>query len=69
MTVIARLCKATLILVGLLVVVLAGFRVAAFFNESAAPEALAPKTGRFVLADGLKIYLQEKGPTDGRVLL
>ena len=69
MTVIARLCKATLILVGLLVVVLAGFRVAAFFNESAAPEALAPKTGRFVLADGLKIYLQEKGPTDARVLL
>ena len=64
-----RLRKFTFILLLICLAVVAWFPVSAFFNESHSAEELAPKTGQFVMADGLKIYLQEKGPADGRVIL
>ena len=40
----------------------------AYVRESASPESLAPVTGRFIQADGLKVFIQEKGPPAGRVV-
>ena len=69
MNFLARLAKYTAILLAVILLVVAWFPLSAFFNESHSAEELAPKTGRFVLADGLKIYLQEKGPADGPVVM
>lgn len=52
-------------LVALILGGLGGARLAALLNESSTAEALAPASGHFVKADGLKIFVQEKGPADG----
>ncbi len=69
MTFFSRLGKYSLLLLLVVLTVVAWFPLSAFFNESHSAEELAPKTGRFVQADGLNIYFQEKGPADGRVIL
>ena len=69
MTFFSRLWKYSLLLLLVVLAVVAWFPLSAFFNESHSAEELAPKAGRFVQADGLNIYLQEKGPADGRVVL
>jgi pimeloyl-ACP methyl ester carboxylesterase len=48
---------------------LGGARLAALYGESSAADALAPPTGRFIEADGLKIFVQEKGPADGPAVM
>ena len=69
MTFFSRLWKYSLLLLLVVLAVVAWFPLSAFFNESHSAEELAPKAGRFVQADGLNIYLQEKGPADGRAVL
>ena len=54
------------VVVGLLIV--GGFFIWACLRESSSPESLAPSTGRFIQADGLKVFIQEKGPPEGRVV-
>ena len=49
----------------LLVVALAGFRIAATFRETATREALAPAAGRLVQTSSGGVFIQEKGPADG----
>ena len=54
-----------LVLLALVVVALAGFRLAASFRETAAREALAPSSGRLVQTSSGGVFIQEKGPNDG----
>lgn len=57
---------------GVLALVIGGLlvaRLAAFARETATAEALAPDAGHFVRADGLNIFVQEKGPENGPVVL
>src|SRR5512144_3451173 len=49
----------------LLVVALAGLRIAAAFRETATREALAPSGGRLVQTPSGGVFIQEKGPADG----
>ena len=49
----------------LLVVALAGFRLAAAVRETATREALAPASGRLVPTSSGGVFVQEKGPPDG----
>jgi pimeloyl-ACP methyl ester carboxylesterase len=46
-------------------VVLAGFRVAASRRETLARREAAPRTGRFVPARDVELFVQEEGPADG----
>ena len=46
-----------------------GARLAALYGESSNAEALAPATGRYVEADGLKLFVQEKGPANGPAVI
>jgi pimeloyl-ACP methyl ester carboxylesterase len=60
------------IALAVLVLVIGGLavaRLAAFVRESSTAEALAPDAGHFVQADGLDIFVQEKGPENGPVVL
>ena len=60
------------IIFGLLALVIGGLggaRVAALYGERSTAEELAPTTGHFVEADGLNIFVQEKGPADGPAVL
>jgi pimeloyl-ACP methyl ester carboxylesterase len=52
-----------------LVVTLVGFRVAASRREVYASHDAAPKTGRFVRAADVDLYVQEEGPPDGAPVL
>ncbi len=54
---------------GIVVLVLLLCTLLAAFRESHAAAERAPPTGRFVSADGMQIYLQESGPSNGRVVL
>jgi hypothetical protein len=49
----------------LLVVAVAGFRLAAAFRETGTREALAPAAGRLVPTSSGGVFIQEKGPADG----
>ena len=49
----------------LLVVALAGFRLAASLRETATREALAPTSGRLVPTSSGGVFVQEKGPPNG----
>jgi pimeloyl-ACP methyl ester carboxylesterase len=49
----------------LLVVAIAGFRLAASFRETGTREALAPSTGRLVPTSTGGVFVQEKGPANG----
>lgn len=49
----------------ILVVALAGFRLAAAFRETASREELAPPAGRLVQTRSGGVFVQEKGPPDG----
>jgi pimeloyl-ACP methyl ester carboxylesterase len=57
--------KILLVLILLVVAVLAGFRIAAAFRETATREALAPPNGRLVQTSSGGVFVQEKGPPDG----
>src|SRR5882762_4020423 len=48
-----------------LVVALAGFRLAAALRETASREELAPAAGRLVQTRSGGVFVQEKGPSDG----
>ena len=58
----SRILLALLLLV---LVALAGFRLAAAFRETATREALAPPSGRLVQTSSGGVFIQEKGPPDG----
>ena len=47
------------------VLLLAGFRVAAARRERVSRQETAPKTGRFVRAADVELFVQEEGPADG----
>lgn len=68
-----RVLRGTLIvagiLLGLIVLVLAGFRVASLLRESRSRAQAAPTSARFARAGGLEIYYQESGPVDGPTVL
>ena len=49
--------------------VLAGFRIAANFREDQVAETVAPAGGRYVEGDDVKIFLQERGPADGQLVV
>jgi hypothetical protein len=55
LTFFSRLWKYSRLLLLIVLAVVAWFPVSAFFNESHSAEELAPKTGRFIQADGLSI--------------
>lgn len=62
---IGRRCgRAALLLLGLLILMLGGFRIAALLRESATPEAIAPSAGQFVATSGGQMFLQDQGPRD-----
>lgn len=48
-----------------IVLVLAGFRVAAARRETVARHDAAPKSGRFVKAGDVELFVQEEGPAGG----
>jgi pimeloyl-ACP methyl ester carboxylesterase len=64
-----RLSRTLLAAIGLLVLTLIGFRVAAALRERHAPEAIAPATGRFVDTGHGRLFVQDEGPRDGRPVL
>ena len=45
--------------------ILAGYRVAAARRETQSRQDAAPKSGRFVHAADVELFVQEEGPTDG----
>jgi pimeloyl-ACP methyl ester carboxylesterase len=53
----------------LLVATLISFRVAAALRESHSRADAAPKSGRFVRAGDVELYIQQAGPADGPVVL
>lgn len=53
----------------LIALVPVGLRVGAWQREASPADEIAPAAGRFVEADGLRIYLQEHGPADGAPVL
>ena len=59
------LLKGMALLVLLAFVLVTGFRVASLLRESHAAQDISPKTGHFVKASNLNIFVQEKGPADG----
>lgn len=56
------LARITVLLLGLILLILGGLRVAAVLREVDGSEAIAPATGRFVVADSSKMFLQDMGP-------
>jgi pimeloyl-ACP methyl ester carboxylesterase len=48
-----------------IVLLLAGFRVAAALRETDTAEAKAPRQGQFVSTPGGRVFLQDSGPRDG----
>jgi pimeloyl-ACP methyl ester carboxylesterase len=66
----ARLFLKGLALLVVLVVVLAGgFRAASVLRETDMAQDVAPKTGSYVKAGDVNIFIQEKGPTDGSAVV
>jgi len=63
------LVAAATILMGLPCLLLATFRVAAVLREGETNAAAAPKTGRFVRAADVDLFVQEEGPADGPPVL
>ena len=67
---IRRLVRWVAVVLGVLVLVvalvLAGFRVAANRRETLSRFDAAPKTGRFVRAADVHLFVQEEGPADGQ---
>lgn len=57
------------IVVALPILVLSGFRVAAWRREVRVSADVAPRTGRFVHAADVDMFVQEAGPPDGPPLL
>src|SRR4051794_13315110 len=58
--------KILLVLLVLVATALAGLRVWAAFRENVPREVLfAPANGRFVQTSSGRVFLQEKGPSDG----
>src|SRR5215218_9103590 len=53
------------VLVLAVILVLAGFRVAAARRETLSRHDAAPKTGRFVKAADVELVVQEEGPAGG----
>lgn len=52
-------------LLAVVVLLLAGFRIAAALRETDTAEAIAPSQGRFVATPGGRVFLQDSGPRDG----
>jgi pimeloyl-ACP methyl ester carboxylesterase len=57
------------IVIGVPVIVLTGFRVAAGRRETVARTVAAPRTGHFVRAADVEMYVQETGPRSGSPVL
>ncbi|HEV7703086.1 MAG TPA: alpha/beta hydrolase [Gemmatimonadaceae bacterium] len=57
------------VLIGLPAVALLGFRISAARRESVSATAAAPRTGRFVRAADVEMYVQEAGPDTGTAVL
>jgi pimeloyl-ACP methyl ester carboxylesterase len=49
--------------------ILASYRAAAALREAKSADAAAPKTGRFVQAGDVRVYIQETGPVTGSPVL
>jgi pimeloyl-ACP methyl ester carboxylesterase len=52
-------------LIGIIVITLVGFRIAAALRETELPTVQAPETGQFVTTRAGQVFLQDSGPRDG----
>jgi pimeloyl-ACP methyl ester carboxylesterase len=68
-TFLRRTTRALLTLVAIAVAILIGFRIAAYARERCDAEAQAPSTGRYVQATDVRVFLQERGPASGPLVL
>lgn len=59
------LVKGIALLVALVAVLVISFRVASMVRESSMAQDAAPKSGHYVKAGDVNIFIQEKGPADG----